>query len=495
MQLPAFETIASPFAADAVTLIGVRRLDDVPVVEAVPGGEALGTLLEPLGVTGKAGEIVRTVLPAGGDSAGARVALVGFGDETPTPASWRVAAGQAARALATVDTVDVAVGDLEPDTAEQLAIGFALGGYRFDTYRSEQRPATTRLRLVTSEATTILPALERARVIASAVWLVRDLVNTPPNALSPASFAELATETGAGLGLDVEVLNEEGLAEGGFGGHLAVGAGSSRGPRLVTVRWRPEDAAARVELVGKGITFDSGGLSLKPAASMVGMKFDMSGAAVALGVVCAAAQLGLPVEVTARLCLAENLPSSTATRPDDIIVMRGGTTVEVTNTDAEGRLVLADGIALASEQAPDLIVDIATLTGAQVIALGDRTTGVMGNDDAWIGKLVEAAERNGEPAWHMPIPDEASSILSSDVADLANAKPGTRSAGMLTAAWFLEQFVGTNDGAAIPWMHLDIAGPSNNEKSAYGVTPAGATGVMTRTLVTLLEGIGDTRRN
>jgi leucyl aminopeptidase len=308
---------------------------------------------------------------------------------------------------------------------------------------------------------------------------VRDLVNAAPNELYPAAFAELARAAVKGTGAKVTVLDEKALAAGGYGGLLGVGQGSARGPRLVKVAWTPSRPAAKVALVGKGITFDSGGISIKPAAGMEAMKSDMAGAAAVLQTVVAAARLELPVAVTGWLCLAENMPSGTAMRPSDVITIRGGKTVEVLNTDAEGRLVMADGLVAAVEENPDVVLDIATLTGAQVVALGNRVSAVMGTDDVR-AEVLAAAEAAGEQFWPMPLPEELLSGLKSKVADLANI--GERAGGMLTAGVFLREFVG-----ATPWGHLDVAGPAFNEKSAHGYTPVGGTGVGVRTLLALLE--------
>ena len=251
-------------------------------------------------------------------------------------------------------------------------------------------------------------------------------------------------------------------------------------PRLVELAYSPRGAKKHLALVGKGITFDSGGLSIKPAQGMGDMKSDMAGAAAVLHTVLAAAALELPVKVTGWLCLAENMPSGTAQRPSDVITQRGGTTVEVLNTDAEGRLVLADGLVAAREEKPDTLVDIATLTGAQMVALGPRVSAVMGTDETRAA-VVEAAARAGEQFWPMPLPVELRASLSSKVADLANI--GDRMGGMLVAGLFLKEFVGDT-----PWAHLDIAGPAFNEAGAHGYTPVGGTGVGVRTLLSLLEG-------
>jgi leucyl aminopeptidase len=277
----------------------------------------------------------------------------------------------------------------------------------------------------------------------------------------------------------VTVLDEKALTAGGFGGLMGVGQGSARPPRLLKVAYSPGRAKQSVALVGKGITFDSGGISLKPPADMDEMKSDMAGAATVLATVIAASKLGLPTAVTAWCALAENMPSGTAQRPSDVLTVRGGTTVEVLNTDAEGRLVLADALVAACEDSPDLVVDIATLTGAQIIALGRRVGAVMGTDEARAA-VVEASETAGESFWPMPLPADLKPGLKSKVADIANV--GERWGGMLLAGVFLSGFVGDT-----PWAHLDVAGPAYNPQSPYGYTPVGGTGMGVRTLLTLLE--------
>jgi len=338
-------------------------------------------------------------------------------------------------------------------------------------------------------------AVERAAAVAAAVGLVRDLVNTPANDLYPETLAERATVeatalAAAGAPIAATVLDEQALAAGGFGGILGVGKGSARPPRLVTIDYHPAGATRHLALVGKGITFDTGGLSLKPAAGMLGMKYDMTGAATVLGATLAAARLGLPIRVTAWLCIAENMPSGRATRPGDVITLKNGRTVEVTNTDAEGRLVLGDGLVAASELAPDALVDVATLTGAARNALGHRTTPVMG-DAAFAATVVEAASAVGETFLYLPTGPEWRAELKSDTADLMNAKVGSAIGGMFLAAAFLEEFVGragvAADAPRIPWAHLDIAGTANNEGAAWGSTGKGTTGVAVRTLIRLAE--------
>ena len=317
-------------------------------------------------------------------------------------------------------------------------------------------------------------------MLAAAVHATRDLVNTSPLDLFPEAFADAAKAAAKGTKVKVQVLDEKALAAGGYGGILAVGQGSARPPRLVKLTYAPARAKRSVALVGKGITFDSGGLSIKPAAGMEAMKSDMAGAAAVLHTVLAAAALELPVKVTGWLCLAENMPSGTAQRPSDVITQKGGTTVEVLNTDAEGRLVLADGLVAAVEEKPDVVVDIATLTGAQLVALGPRVSAVMGTEDAR-GAVLTAAARAGEAFWPMPLPEELRASLDSTVADLKNI--GERFGGMLVAGLFLREFVGDT-----PWAHLDIAGPAFNEGAEHGPTPKGGTGVGVATMLALLEG-------
>jgi leucyl aminopeptidase len=291
--------------------------------------------------------------------------------------------------------------------------------------------------------------------------------------------AALTATENSGVKTQVWAQNE--LERDGFGGLLAVGKGSIHPPYLVQLSYSPAGAQTHVGLVGKGITFDSGGLSLKPRASMATMKQDMAGAAVVLHTVLAAAALKLPVQVSGWLCLAENLPSGSAVRPSDVIIQKDGHAVEVTNTDAEGRLVLADGLAAAREAGVDQVIDIATLTGAQIVALGDRIAGVMGTANLRRA-ITQAAEQAGESAWEMPLPAYLIEVFTSEVADFTNANLKSADAGMLSAGVFLQQFVGD-----LPWAHLDIAGPAWNSHAPHGYTPKGGTGYGVRTLVSYLE--------
>ncbi len=475
MPIPALSIIARPEDATAeLTVHGVLAGDE----PSAPGFDR--ELLAALGITGKREQVTRALVD------GRRIAFVGMGDAV-TPDRLREVAGAAVRALRDVPSIAIALPVSTGDDVQAVLEGAAMGAYRYEhRQRDASQPVVCEIAVVAGEAEVSAYAVQSAAIAAQAVWTTRDLANTPPNLLSPVHFADRVAAEGPERGVSVVVRDEDRLRREGFGGIVAVGQGSSRPPRLVTVEHAPENATRHVVLVGKGITFDSGGLSLKPAASMQHMKYDMTGAATVYAVTVAAAALQLPIRVTAHLCLAENLVSSTATRPDDVITMRGGTTVEVTNTDAEGRLVMADGLVLASEAQPDAIIDVATLTGAQMVALGNRVSGVMGNDEAFVEALLRASREVGEQVWPMPIPEEMRSMLDSEVADLANAKVGNRAGGMLLAAAFLREFVGERDGAPIPWAHIDIAGPSTNTGSAFGFIPTGATGVTVRGLLRML---------
>jgi leucyl aminopeptidase len=473
-----------------ILVVGVQKTDSGPRILS----EDLDLLnlqeaLESIGITGGQDEVRR--LPAT-HGAARSIALVGIGGSTTTN-DLRYAAGSAARQLRGVQSLAFALPTSSTDDLLAVLEGAAIGAYSYDEYRSSsleaaKLPATDIVVVSSLPGGDALAA--RAAIIATAMHEVRDLVNTPPSDLYPETLAERAVALADGVPVDVEVLREDELAARGFGGILGVGQGSSRGPRLVKVSYSPAEATGHIALVGKGITFDSGGLSLKPPVSMVGMKYDMTGAATVLAVTLAAARLGLNVKITAWLCIAENLPSGTAMRPNDVLRIYGGKTVEVLNTDAEGRLVLADGIVAASEEHPDAIIDVATLTGASRVALGDRYLGAMG-DENLVARFVDTATRVGESAWPMPLPAELRGLLNSDVADIANVKPGNTAAGMLIAGVFLKEFVGSNgEGDAkrsIPWAHLDIAGPANNGGAGFGFVGKGPTGVTIRALVALAE--------
>jgi leucyl aminopeptidase len=470
---------------------GGDPLDLLPGAESIDKalkGSLAATLVQ-LGATGEAGQI--TKLPTLGATKPPVLVAVGTGplDEQPGPArheALRRAAGAAARALLGSETAAVALPLGDQHDAAAIAEGIVLGSYVFDQYKSTDTTtplATATLMGARTKAREVRDAVDRAEVVAAAVNATRDWVNMPPRDLTPAAFAEAATHYAKGLKLSVEVLDEKDLAKGGYGGHIGVGQGSAHPPRLVRIAYRPARAVKHVALVGKGITFDSGGLSLKPPKSMTTMKCDMSGAAAVVAAVVAIAHLGPKVAVTAYAAMAENMPSGSAQRPSDVITMYGGKTVEVLNTDAEGRLVLADALVRAGEDEPDLIVDAATLTGAAVVALGTRVSGIMSNDDELAAQVHAAAERAGEQMWPLPLPADMRDKIDSTIADLANM--GDRNGAALQAGLFLKEFVPDT----VPWAHLDIAGPSFNEGDAFGYTPKGGTGAAVRTLVQIVDDV------
>lgn len=437
-----------------------------------------------VGATGAHGEIVR--VPGTSGAAADSVIAVGLGDSDELDEeSLRRAAGSAARALTGLATVATTLGAFGLAAAVE---GIALGAYSYTGIRSEDTPASkqpVRKVAFVGDPKTDKDIFVAAQIAAESVLLARDLVNTPSSHLYPESYAAIISAEAKPHGVDVEVLDEKALEKQGFGGLLAVGRGSARPPRLVRLTWTPRKARKSVGLVGKGITFDTGGISLKPASKMEDMISDMGGSAAMVATVLAAARLNLPVKVTATLPLAENMPSGSATRPGDVITHYGGLTSEIINTDAEGRVVLADALARASEDKPEYLLEVATLTGAQMVALGAKTSGVMGSDD-FRDRVAETGRRVGENAWAMPLLEEQDEELKSPVADIRNS-PNSRNGGMLYAALYLSRFV--DEG--IEWAHVDIAGPSFNNGSVSGYTPKRATGVPVRTFIEVLREIAE----
>lgn len=492
---------ASGLRADAI-VIGVAKGAKGPVV--APGAETvdkayegrLASVLETLGATGGEGEV--TKLPAPSGFKAPVVVAVGLGtvpekDETYGTDALRRAAGTAARALTGSKKAAFALPAEDAEDTGAIAEGALLGAYSFDAYKEngsakgknskDAKGPLAEIALLGGKPRdkAYKAAVERATAVAEELNRARDLINTPPNDLNPEAFAAVASAAGKEHGIKVQVLDEKALTKGGYGGILGVGVGSEAPPRLVKLSYTSSKAKKHLAFVGKGITYDSGGISLKPAGHNETMKCDMAGAAAVFAAVVSAARLGLEVNVTGWLALAENMPSGSATRPGDVLRMYSGKTVEVLNTDAEGRLVLADAIAKASEDKPDAIVDVATLTGAMMMALGSRTFGIMANDDAFRAAIHDASEEAGEPSWPMPLPEHLKKGMDSPTADIANM--GERMGGGLVAGLFLKEFV----GEGITWAHLDIAGPAFNEGGPFGYTPKGGTGTAVRTLVRLAE--------
>ena len=492
-------------AAAAVLVVPVVSTEDedkpgatVTAAEPFLSAEAVAEIeagLKALEATGASEQVHRLVvasLPV------ASVLTIGLGKpRSEWPADTiRRAAGVAARSLngaeALITTLTELPGESGDDVCSAAVEGLILGSYRFSTFRSDKTaPKDKGLRKITVLASAKDAKKQSAygAAVATAVATARDLVNTPPSHLFPAEFAKRAKALGESVGLEVEVLDDKALQKGGYGGVIGVGQGSSRPPRLVRLIHRGSQLAKKpkqakkVALVGKGVTFDTGGISIKPAASMHYMTSDMGGAAAVIATVTLAAQQQLPIDVIATVPMAENMPSATAQRPGDVLTQYGGTTVEVLNTDAEGRLILADAIVRACEDDPDYLIETSTLTGAQTVALGSRIPGLMGSDE-FRDRVAAISQRVGENGWPMPLPDELKEDLKSTVADLANVS-GQRFAGMLVAGVFLREFV--SDG--VGWVHIDVAGPAYNTGSAWGYTPKGATGVPTRTMFAVLADI------
>ncbi|MGH3433765.1 MAG: leucyl aminopeptidase [Thermocrispum sp.] len=464
----------------------VALADGAQVVDEAFGGELLAALAA-LGAAGTADEVVR--IPTLGRLSASAIYAAGLGKPSGDQASAeqvRRASGAAARALAGRKRALTTLSAIDLRAAVE---GTALGAYQFTEYKSEPGDAPVQavdlLSPADGSAKEHKASVKAATAIAEAVLTARDLVNTPPNDLFPASFAERATAIAEAAGLSVEVLDDKQLKRRGYGGILGVGGGSSRPPRLVRLHYKPsKPARAKVALVGKGITFDTGGISIKPAANMDKMTSDMAGAAAQLATAVLAAKLKYPVEVVAYLPLAENMPSATAYRPGDVLRMYGGKTVEVLNTDAEGRLILADAMVRAGEDQPDYLIETSTLTGAQTVALGNRTPGVMGSEE-FRDRVADIAQRTGENGWPMPLPEELRADLDSKLADIANVT-GHRWGGMLSAGLFLREFVAED----LPWVHLDVAGPAYSD-AVWGYTGKGGTGVPVRTLAAVLADIAE----
>jgi leucyl aminopeptidase len=485
LVLPVAAGEAGP-AAPPVTAAVLERLGTDLAAVAGPAGR----------FTGKLDDVV--AVPGYGALAAPAVLLVGVGpDAERTAETLRRAAAVAVAAAGKAATMAVALhraglpdppGDPPGPPADGAALaavaeGTALAAYRFQRHKSAPDPDLAAATLLVDGDGSLAAAeavLRRAEVAARATAAARDLVNEPASRINPATLAAEAVRLARAAGLEHRVLAGPALRRGRFGAVLAVGGGSASGPRLVELRHRPANPRRHVALVGKGVTFDSGGIDLKRGAGMDGMKDDMAGAAAILAAVTAAATLGLPTAVTAVLPLVENMPGGSAMRPGDIITARNGVTVEVTNTDAEGRLILADGLALAAEAEPDAILDLATLTGSVVYGLGLGCTGVFGNTPALTAEVLAAAARAGELACELPLIEDYRRFLDSEVADLLNAtnEPGDS----VQAALFLREFV-----AGTPWVHLDIAGPATAKEARY-YQPKGASGWGVRTLLAFLEG-------
>jgi leucyl aminopeptidase len=474
--------------------------DDDAVTESAPVAaldQALGGTLrraiQDERFRGKAGQTLvlhtQERLPA------TRILLVGVGPRAALRLPNLLAfAGRAARVAS--GTGATTVGLVPPpalvadpvDVAATLSQGALLGSYRFDRYLSDEtraaRPAATVQLLLGSGASDAATGIARGRTVAAAVMRARDMVNEPAAVMTPTRLAEVAREIAShSTEIDVSVLGPQECRDRGMGLLLAVSQGSVEEPRFIHMVWKPTGLPRppkRVVLVGKGVTFDSGGLSLKPNDSMLDMKTDMAGAAAVLAALDATARLRLPIEVHAIAPCTENMLSGRSYKLGDVVRSKAGKTVEINNTDAEGRLILADALAYALELRPDVLIDFATLTGACIVALGPHIAGVMGNDDALLAQWLAAAKAAGEEMWHLPLPDRLMDQLKSEIADMKNT--GERWGGALTAGLFLKEFVGS-----VPWVHVDLAGPSSTDKDGGGHIGKGGTGFAVSTIIEYLR--------
>jgi leucyl aminopeptidase len=487
-----FSVAAPPADRVAAELLAVpigagRTLGpDAEAVDAALDG-GLDAFMQEADFEGKPGQSL--AVPTRGRLRADAAVLVGVGklDELDADGLRRAAAavGRKARKVDSVATTLVDLADAagieRPDAAQAVAEGFVLGSYQFLKYKAEGDPSRLKkVKIVGKSSARLKAALERGATIAGAVTWARDIVNEPSGAKSPDAFAKAAKKLLQGKGVTVRVMTEAELESEGLGGVLGVGQGSANPPRLVKAMYTPQGKKGFVALVGKGVVFDSGGLSIKTSSGMETMKTDMSGAAAVLATLSVLKDLGVKTKVAAYVPMVENMPSGTAIRPGDVLKIRNGKTVEVLNTDAEGRLILADGLSLAAEDKPDAVVDVATLTGACMVALGDKIAGLMGAPDSWTEQVQAAADAVGEQVWPLPLPSNYRPLLESEVADLRNISTG-HYGGAITAALFLSEFV---DG--LPWAHLDIAGPAR-AGSDDGYLVKGGTGFAVRTLVELVD--------
>jgi leucyl aminopeptidase len=470
-------TLAKEAPEGAVRATGVST-------EALPTHPLQG-FLDAQGFTAEVGQT--RVVP---DADGRPTILVGLGaDADRAVDDLRLVGGAIARAARRHPVVSTdalgAIGELNPAMAAQaLAEGVGLGQYTYTVLKSDPKPSLLEeLHVVGKGGKRVQDALDLGAAVADAVAVARDLVNEPGGTLTPPAFAREAVSLGESYGFEVTVLEKPEIEAAGMGGLLGVNRGSEIDPRFLEMRWVPEGKPRGVvALVGKGITFDSGGLSIKPSEGMLTMKGDMGGGAAVVGAFCALSAVRPRVEVRGYVPLTDNMTGGDAMRLGDVLRISNGKTVEVHNTDAEGRLVLADALSRASDAAPDAIVDLATLTGACMVALGDDRAGVMGSHDGWVQQVMDAGEAAGEKSWRLPLPDEWRSKLDSDIADMKNISGG-RYGGASIAALFLKEFV----GEGIPWAHLDIAGPAFGDAET-AIEPKGGTGYGVRTLVALLRG-------
>lgn len=484
-------TDSKNISTDEVLVVGFAQSDNGPeLLEAAVALEAatkteINEAIKLLNFTGKKSEITFLTIKSG-------ILCVGLGKISKTQPlemeTLRRAAAVAARSLVGKKSALFALPTQTTVAAQAVAVGVELGAYTFTEFKTKNEKNNESLKqanILVQDLFINKASFEEAQIIAESVKNVRNLVNTPPSHMYPETFANYVKKSfKKNSKLTLEVLDEKSLKRQGYGAIIGVGQGSINPPRFIRLAYKSRGAKFHLALVGKGITFDTGGISLKPPASMHTMKCDMAGAATVIEALRAIMNLDLKINVTAYAALAENMPSASAQRPSDVVTTYGGKTIEVLNTDAEGRLVLADALARAQEDKPDLIIDLATLTGAATVALGSRTAGIMSNKDEARDQVFASAKETGESMWPMQIPEESRTILDSKTADIANVGFTPNPAGgMMVGAAFLNEFVDEKT----PWVHIDIAPPAFNEGAPYGYNGFGGTGVGVRTLVHLAQ--------
>ena len=484
-------TDSKNISTDEVLVVGFAQSDNGPeLLEPAVALEAatkteINEAIKLLNFAGKKSEITFLTIKSG-------ILCVGLGKISKTQPlemeTLRRAAAVAARSLVGKKSALFALPTQTTVAAQAVAVGVELGAYTFTEFKTKNEKNNESLKqanILVQDLFINKASFEEAQIIAESVKNVRNLVNTPPSHMYPETFANYVKKSfKKNSKLTLEVLDERALKRQGYGAIIGVGQGSINLPRFIRLAYKSRGAKFHLALVGKGITFDTGGISLKPPASMHTMKCDMAGAATVIEALRAIMNLDLKINVTAYAALAENMPSASAQRPSDVVTTYGGKTIEVLNTDAEGRLVLADALARAQEDKPDLIIDLATLTGAATVALGSRTAGIMSNKDEARDQVFASAKETGESMWPMQIPEESRTILDSKTADIANVGFTPNPAGgMMVGAAFLNEFVDEKT----PWVHIDIAPPAFNEGAPYGYNGFGGTGVGVRTLVHLAQ--------
>lgn len=474
------------FKDEKVTANGLKELDDLT-------GGHIAAVIKSEEFKGETGETSLLRVTPKGKVKASRLLLVGGGDRAEYKAhDVAVAAGTATRILRKTNAKSFAfsprLGGDAVEIAQNAAQGFTTSQFELDKYKTKDKndKAVTKfvIHVEGAKSGDLKKGLSRGQVIGDSMNFTRDLANEPPNILTPTEMANRAQRMAKEVGLKYEVLDEAKMQKLGMGSLLSVSAGSEQPAKLIVLTYRPAKAAGKngelLALVGKGITFDTGGISLKPGEGMDAMKYDMSGGATVLGAMRAVALLQPPVPVIGVVAAVENMPDGRASRPSDIVTAMNGKTIEILNTDAEGRLILADAIAYAERLGATRIVDMATLTGAVIIALGDQNTGIMGNDQEFVNEIIDLGKETGEGFWQLPVSKEYSKQIKSDIADIKNIGPRGK-AGTIMGAVFIQEFV---DKAK--WAHLDIAGTAWND-SVRPHQAKGPTGVALRTLVKLVE--------